>query len=75
MRHDIGIEWPDRSREIRHVNFTSYGDQPNGNSAMAATVGYPTGIATMMILNGMSFLAFSGNVMWSSFVITGTKQL
>ena len=55
MRHDIGVEWPDRSKEMRHVNFTAYGE-PGGYSAMAATVGYTTGIATRMILNGTYLL-------------------
>ena len=51
MRHDIGIEWPDRTTEKRAVDLVVYG-QPHGYSAMAATVGYPTGIATKMVLEG-----------------------
>ena len=51
MRHDVGVEWPDQSEETRHVDFIVYGD-PNKYSAMAATVGIPTGIAAKMILDG-----------------------
>lgn len=49
MRHDIGVEWPNQDEEVTHVNFVIYGD-PNKYSAMAATVGYPTAIATKMVL-------------------------
>lgn len=51
LRHDIGINWPDNRKEKRGVNFVVYGDV-NGHSAMAKTVGYPTAIATKMILDG-----------------------
>jgi alpha-aminoadipic semialdehyde synthase len=51
MRHDIGIEWPDGTQELRNINLVVYGD-PNGYSAMAKTVGYPAGIAANMVLNG-----------------------
>ena len=51
MRHNIGIEWPDGTNEERYINLVVYGD-PNGYSAMAKTVGYPTGIAAKMVLNG-----------------------
>jgi alpha-aminoadipic semialdehyde synthase len=51
MRHDIGIEWPDGTQEVRNINLVVYGD-PNGDSAMAKTVGYPAGIAAKMVLNG-----------------------
>ena len=51
MRHDIGVEWLDRSREEHHVDFVVYGE-PGGYSAMAKTVGYPTAIATKMVLEG-----------------------
>lgn len=51
LRHDIGVEWPDNSKEKRHIDLVVYGD-PNGYSAMAKTVGYPTGIAANMVLNG-----------------------
>jgi len=51
MRHDVGVEWPNQSEEIIHVNFVTYGN-PNKYSAMAATVGYPTAIATKMVLEG-----------------------
>ncbi|KAF5278354.1 hypothetical protein FQA39_LY05843 [Lamprigera yunnana] len=51
LRHDIGILWPDNRREARGINFVAYGDL-NGHSAMAKTVGYPTAIATKMVLDG-----------------------
>ena len=51
MRHDVGVEWPNHNEEMIHVNFVIYGD-PNKYSAMAATVGYPTAIATKMVLEG-----------------------
>ncbi|ERL91618.1 hypothetical protein D910_08948 [Dendroctonus ponderosae] len=51
LRHDIGINWPDNRKEMKGVNFVVYGDI-NGHSAMAKTVGYPTAIATKMILDG-----------------------
>lgn len=51
LRHDVGIRWPDNRREIRGINLVVYGDV-NGYSAMAKTVGYPTAIATKMILDG-----------------------
>ncbi|GFR85423.1 alpha-aminoadipic semialdehyde synthase, mitochondrial [Elysia marginata] len=51
MRHDVGIEWGDRKKEHRSINFVSYGDAGK-TSAMAKTVGLPTGIAARMILNG-----------------------
>ncbi|KAJ8945107.1 hypothetical protein NQ318_001572, partial [Aromia moschata] len=50
LRHDVGILWPDNRRETRGINFVVYGDV-NGHSAMAKTVGYPTAIATKMILD------------------------
>ncbi|XP_054924541.1 alpha-aminoadipic semialdehyde synthase, mitochondrial isoform X2 [Dermacentor andersoni] len=49
MRHDIGIQWHDEKKEMRHVDMVTYGD-PNGYSAMAKTVGYPAAIAAKMIL-------------------------
>ncbi|KAH8032636.1 hypothetical protein HPB51_026089 [Rhipicephalus microplus] len=51
MRHDIGIQWHDEKRAMRHVDMVTYGD-PNGYSAMAKTVGYPAAIAAKMILQG-----------------------
>ncbi|XP_075525766.1 lysine ketoglutarate reductase/saccharopine dehydrogenase isoform X3 [Dermacentor variabilis] len=51
MRHDIGIQWHDEKKEMRHVDMVTYGD-PNGYSAMAKTVGYPAAIAAKMILQG-----------------------
>ncbi|RWS12979.1 Alpha-aminoadipic semialdehyde synthase-like protein [Dinothrombium tinctorium] len=49
MRHNIGIEWPNGSKEVRDINLVVYGD-PNGYSAMAKTVGYPAAIAAKMLL-------------------------
>ena len=57
MRHDIGILWPDGTNEQRRLNLVVYGDQ-DGYSAMAKTVGLPTGIATRMILEGQ-FVEFN----------------
>eukprot|EP00095_Tigriopus_kingsejongensis_P002741 maker-scaffold138_size318692-snap-gene-0.8 protein:Tk02741 transcript:maker-scaffold138_size318692-snap-gene-0.8-mRNA-1 annotation:"hypothetical protein DAPPUDRAFT_334150" len=53
MRHEVEIQWPDKRREIRGINFVSYGseDQVNGYSAMAKCVGYPCAIATKMVLD------------------------
>lgn len=51
LRHDIGVQWPDRSTETKHVDLVVYGN-PEGYSAMAATVGFPTAIATKMVLDG-----------------------
>lgn len=50
MHHDIGIQWPNGKNEKRLVDFIHYGDS-NGLSAMAQTVGYPTAIATKMVLD------------------------
>jgi len=61
MRHDVGVEWPNQDEEVTHVNFVIYGD-PNKYSAMAATVGYPTAIATKMVLEGLSRGLFLGAV-------------
>lgn len=61
LRHDIGINWPDNRKEMRGVNFVVYGDA-DGYSAMAKTVGYPTAIATKMILDGKKLILFcNGN--------------
>lgn len=51
MRHNIGIEWPNGQLEERNIDLVVYGD-PDGNSAMAKCVGYPTAIAAKMILEG-----------------------
>ncbi|XP_005100303.1 alpha-aminoadipic semialdehyde synthase, mitochondrial [Aplysia californica] len=51
MRHEVGIQWGDGKREHRGIDLVNYGD-PNGFSAMARTVGLPTGIAARMILAG-----------------------
>ncbi|TRY81173.1 hypothetical protein TCAL_11846 [Tigriopus californicus] len=53
MRHEVQIQWPDKRRELRGINFVSYGssDPVNGYSAMAKCVGYPCAIATKMVLD------------------------
>ncbi|ESO06790.1 hypothetical protein HELRODRAFT_110863 [Helobdella robusta] len=51
MRHDVGIQWPDKSEEMEHINFVIYG-MPYKYSAMSATVGFPTAIAAKMVLQG-----------------------
>ncbi len=53
LRHDVGVRWPDNRYEKKGINLVCYGDVGQaGYSAMAKTVGYPTGIATKMVLNG-----------------------
>jgi len=53
MQHDIGIHYVDGTNERRGVSLVVYGDSdPHGCSAMAKTVGLPTGIATRMVLAG-----------------------
>jgi len=54
MRHDVGVRWPDGKRDTHHIDLVVYGDQDHagGFSAMAKTVGYPTAIATEMVLQG-----------------------
>lgn len=52
MRHEVGVRYhQDRQVEKHSIDFVVYGD-PHGYSAMAKTVGYPTAIATKMILDG-----------------------
>ena len=56
MRHDVGVEWPDKSSEVRHIDLIAYGNSYNGGySAMTATVGFPAGIAAKMLLDGQSY--------------------
>ncbi|XP_076468857.1 alpha-aminoadipic semialdehyde synthase, mitochondrial-like isoform X2 [Babylonia areolata] len=51
MHHDVQVLWPDGQREQRCIDLVNYGDI-RGPSAMAKTVGLPTGIATKMVLDG-----------------------
>lgn len=51
LHHDIGVCWPVDRRERKTITLVEYG-QPQGNTAMARTVGLPTAIATKMILKG-----------------------
>lgn len=54
LRHEFIVHWPDNTREEKGVNFVVYGKPADqgGHSAMALTVGYPTAIATKMLLDG-----------------------
>ncbi|XP_014670813.1 PREDICTED: alpha-aminoadipic semialdehyde synthase, mitochondrial-like [Priapulus caudatus] len=49
LRHNIAVERADKETEVRHINLVVYGD-PRGYSAMAKCVGYPTAIASKMLL-------------------------
>ncbi|XP_035012716.2 alpha-aminoadipic semialdehyde synthase, mitochondrial isoform X2 [Hippoglossus stenolepis] len=51
LRNDVGVRHPTGELETKHVSLVVYGD-PNGFSAMAKTVGYPTAIAARMVLDG-----------------------
>uniref|UniRef100_A0A1I8IE92 Saccharopine dehydrogenase n=1 Tax=Macrostomum lignano TaxID=282301 RepID=A0A1I8IE92_9PLAT len=46
---DISSRFPNNTAENHKISMVKYGD-PNGYSAMALTVGYPTAIVTKMIL-------------------------
>lgn len=59
LRHELVIRWPDNRLEERGVNMVTYGEV-KGHSAMARTVGYPTAIATKMILDGKGFEFWRG---------------
>ena len=45
--------YPPMQHEMRHIDLTMYGE-PRGFTAMARTVGWPTAIASKMILSGES---------------------
>ena len=62
MQHDIGVMWADGSLEDRQLSLVCYGDV-DGYSAMAKTVGLPTGIATKMVLTGMYVLTLKVLIM------------
>lgn len=51
MRNDVGIRHSTGELETKHISLVVYGD-PSGFSAMAKTVGYPTAIASRMVLDG-----------------------
>ncbi len=51
LRNDVGLRHPTGELETKHISMVVYGD-PNGFSAMAKTVGYPTAISARMILDG-----------------------
>ena len=69
MRHDVGVLWPDRSEEVMHVDFVQYGD-PKKYTAMAATVGFPTAIATKMILEGTYILSVATQITFKDCLVT-----
>nr|CAD7574550.1 unnamed protein product [Timema californicum] len=50
LTHEIGILWPDGSRELRGIHLVSYGEP--GCTAMSRAVGIPTAIAAKMVLDG-----------------------
>ncbi|PZC85138.1 hypothetical protein B5X24_HaOG202902 [Helicoverpa armigera] len=51
LRHELGVTWSDGKRERREVTMAVRGD-PTKHTAMAWTVGLPTGIAAKMVLDG-----------------------
>nr|VZI34492.1 unnamed protein product [Spirometra erinaceieuropaei] len=54
MSHQIGVEWPDKRRELKIVRLVIYGEEGKGKAglAMSRTVGLPAAIAARMVLNG-----------------------
>uniref|UniRef100_A0A0V0J3K5 Alpha-aminoadipic semialdehyde synthase n=1 Tax=Schistocephalus solidus TaxID=70667 RepID=A0A0V0J3K5_SCHSO len=54
MSHQIGVEWPDKRRELKIVRLVIYGEEGKGRAglAMSRTVGLPAAIAALMVLNG-----------------------
>uniref|UniRef100_A0A183TPQ5 Sacchrp_dh_C domain-containing protein n=1 Tax=Schistocephalus solidus TaxID=70667 RepID=A0A183TPQ5_SCHSO len=58
MSHQIGVEWPDKRRELKIVRLVIYGEEGKGRAglAMSRTVGLPAAIAALMVLNGWSNL-------------------
>lgn len=52
MRIMFDVEWADRSVEEKSLTMVVYGEENNGFSAMAKTVGYPAAIASKMLLEG-----------------------
>lgn len=75
LRHDVGILWPDNRRENRGINLVLYGE-PQGYSAMARTVGYPTAIAVKMILDGIVLLfpVYSKKCFFVRYYISNNKN-
>lgn len=52
MHHTIGAQYPDHE-DIIHSTMVYHGD-PNGHTAMEATVGLPVAYATQLILDGIT---------------------
>lgn len=52
LQHKFGIEWADGSKELRTSTGLWFGE-PNGDSAMAQTVGIPCAITAQLILDGV----------------------
>jgi len=59
LQHKIVVEWPNGKEEIRTATLEMLG-QPNGDSAMAKTVGTTCGIATQLLLDGCPPLSQPG---------------
>jgi len=51
LHHVFGIEWTDGRHETCTSTLLSYGN-PHGPTAMSLTVGYPSAIATQLIIEG-----------------------
>lgn len=51
LQHKFGIEWADKTTEVRTSTLVEYGT-PGGYSAMAKLVGVPCAVAVKQVLNG-----------------------
>ncbi|KAI6127193.1 Saccharopine dehydrogenase-domain-containing protein [Pisolithus sp. B1] len=52
LQHRFVVEWQDGTQQILTSTLEKYGS-PGGHSAMAVTVGFPCGIATQLVLDGV----------------------
>lgn len=50
LQHTFEVEWRDLRRETLRSTLISFGD-PEGESAMSKTVGFPLALAAQLILN------------------------